>query len=168
MAVVSLERTDVARLGALARSLDVATPAHETFARICEVEKWPVWLSFVKSARRLDTGPIELGSEVALRGAIPGEPEELYEVDRFLNGHIMSLVGAYSIRRRIDFRVEGKSNSSRVVVRVDYPAYGGVIGTLVDRMTVRPRLDAALADSLVHFKGLVEFGNNEEGVLQDF
>ncbi|MBV9103852.1 MAG: hypothetical protein JO060_09680, partial [Candidatus Eremiobacteraeota bacterium] len=93
MAVVSLERTDVARLGALARSLDVATPAHETFARICEVEKWPVWLSFVKSARRLDTGPIELGSEVALRGAIPGEPEELYEVDRFLNGHIMSLVG---------------------------------------------------------------------------
>jgi uncharacterized membrane protein len=168
MALGAFERTDQARVGALARSLEVASPAQNAFALICEIEKWPVWLSFVKSARRLDAGPMSLGSEIAIRGAIPGEAEEIYEVDRFLPNHIMSLVGAYSIRRRIDFRVEGKSKSSRVVVRVDYPAYGGVLGTLYDRMTVRRRLEAALGESLVHFKGLVEFANGKDDALEDF
>jgi len=143
---------------ALTCSQDLGTSPEAAFALICEVEKWPVWLSFAKSARRVnETQPLGLGSEVALRGAIPGEAEELYEVDQFLDGHIVSLVGAYSLRRRIDFRIERKSDRSKIVVRVDYPAYGGVLGALIDRMTARRRLDRALEDSLVHFKGLVEF-----------
>ncbi len=32
-------------------SLDVESSAEETFALLCAVEKWPVWLSFVRSAR---------------------------------------------------------------------------------------------------------------------
>jgi hypothetical protein len=143
---------------ALTCSQDLGTSPEAAFALICEVEKWPVWLSFAKSARRTDESlPFGLGSEVALRGAIPGEPEELYEVDQFLDGYIVSLVGAYSLRRRIDFRIERKSQRSKIVVRVDYPAYGGMIGALIDRMTARRRLDRALEDSLIHFKGLVEF-----------
>ena len=42
-------------------------------------------------------------------------------------------------------------------MRVDYPTYGGLMGALVDRMTARRRLDSQLADSLLHFKGLVEY-----------
>jgi hypothetical protein len=100
---------------------------------------------------------------------IPGEDEELYEVDRFLEGHVVSLVGAYSLRRRIDFRIERKTTRSKLVVRVDYPAYGGVLGALLDRVTARRRLDRALEDSLVHFKGLVEFSGAGEGeLLADF
>jgi uncharacterized membrane protein len=156
------------RPGTLVRSVEVSTSAETAFALLCEVEKWPVWLSFLKSARRLDAGPLGVGSEVALRSAIPGEDEQLYEVDRFLSGHAISLVGAYSIRRRLDFRVEGKSASVRVVVRVDYPSYGGVLGAIFDRMTARRRLEAALTDSLVHFKGLVEFGGAKDAVLEDF
>jgi hypothetical protein len=107
---------------------------------------------------------------VALRGAIPGEAEELYEVDRFLGNHVVSLVGAYSLRRRIDFRIERKGDRSKLVVRVDYPSYGGVLGALIDRMTARRRLESALADSLVHFKGLVEFdaGAGLDDLLADF
>ena len=111
---------------AVHRSLDLATSPEAAFALICEVEKWPVWLSFLRSARVVDgAGPLRPGSEVALRSAIPGEEEELYEVDRFLEGHVVSLVGAYSVRRRIDFRIERKTDRSKIVVRVDYPAYGG-------------------------------------------
>jgi uncharacterized membrane protein len=168
MAVITLDGSERSTAGTLVRSLDVATPAEAAFGLICEVEKWPVWLSFLKSARRVDAGPIGLASEVALRSTIPGEAEELYEVDRFIMGHMLSLVGAYSIRRRIDFRVEGKSVTSRVVVRVAYPAYGGVLGTLLDRMTARRKLEAALGDSLIHFKGLVEFGSTTDEVLKDF
>jgi len=153
---------------ALYRSQDVAATPQVAFAMICEVEKWPVWLSFLRSARRTERGPFGIGSEVAIRSAIPGEDEELYEVDKFLEAHVLSLVGAYSVRRRIDFRIEGKSDRAKIVVRLDYPSYGGLLGALYDRMTARRRLGAALGDSLVHFKGLVEFNVNPDETLADF
>jgi hypothetical protein len=151
-------------------SQDLASSPEAAFALICEVEKWPVWLSFLRTARRLDESTaLGVGSEVGLRGALVGEDEELYEVDQFLEGHIMSLVGAFSLRRRIDFRIERKSRISKLVVKVDYPSYGGSIGALIDRMTARRKLDRALVDSLVHFKGLVEFKDvPHDPLLADF
>jgi hypothetical protein len=136
---------------------------------VCEVEKWPVWLSFLKTARRIEPErPLEVGSELAIRSQIPGEEEELFEVERFIAGHHVGLVGAFSCRRRIDLRIEQKSERSKIVVRLDYPTYGGALGALYDRLTVRRRLEGALADSLVHFKGLVEFERGADGVWEDF
>jgi hypothetical protein len=155
---------------AIHRCQDVASPAATAFAKICEVEKWPVWLSFLQSARRTEPHlPFAVGTEIAIRAAELGgsSDEELFEVDRFLPGFHVSLVGAFSCRRRLDFRVEQKSERSKIVVRMDYPTYGGLTGALVDRFTRRRRLDAALADSLLHFKGLVEF-DPEDGLVADF
>ena len=168
--VASYGSTDRLSASALVSSQDLGSSPEAAFSLICEVEKWPVWLSFAKTVRRLDDSvPFGLGSEVAVRSAMPGEEEELYEVDQFLDGHIVSLVGAYSLRRRIDFRIERKSERSKLVLRVDYPAYGGVLGTLIDRMTARRRLDRAIEDSLVHFKGLVEFRDVPcDEILADF
>jgi uncharacterized membrane protein len=166
MPSVSLDRPSPR---ALHRSQDVASPARTAFDLACEVEKWPVWLSFLRSARRVEPGePIALGSEVAIRSNLPGEDEELFEVDRFIPGHQLSLVGAYSVRRRIDIRIEQKSARSKLVVRVDYPTYGGVLGALVDRFTRRRKLDLALNDSLIHFKGLCEFDQSPDAILDDF
>lgn len=154
---------------ALHRAQDVASPARTAFDLVCEVEKWPVWLSFVRSARRVDpAAPLGLGSEVGIRAEVFGADEELFEVDRFLPGHQISLVGAYSIRKRIDVRIESKTERSKIVVRVDYPAYGGVLGKLVDRLTRRRRLDVALDHSLVHFKGLCEYDRAPDALLADF
>ena len=166
MPSVSLDRPSPR---ALHRSQDVASPARTAFDLVCEVEKWPVWLSFMRSARRVEPAePIALGSEVAIRSNLPGEDEELFEVDRFIPGHQLSLVGAYSVRRRIDIRIEQKSARSKLVVRVDYPTYGGVLGALVDRLTRRRKLDIALNDSLIHFKGLCEFDQSPDAILDDF
>jgi uncharacterized membrane protein len=166
MPSVSLDRPSPR---ALHRSQDVASPARTAFDLICEVEKWPVWLSFLRSARRVEPGePIGLGSEVAIRSNLPGEDEELFEVDRFIPGHQLSLVGAFSVRRRIDIRIEQKSARSKLVVRVDYPTYGGILGALVDRFTRRRKLDIALNDSLIHFKGLCEFDQSPDAILDDF
>ncbi|MGA2393567.1 MAG: hypothetical protein ABSH03_09485 [Candidatus Lustribacter sp.] len=153
---------------AIYRAQDVASPAATAFRRICEVEKWPVWLSFLRSARLTEPQiPFGAGSEVAIRSGLPGGEEELFEVDRFIDGHHISLVGAYSCRWRLDFRVEQKSERSKVAVRLDYPTYGGAVAALFDQLTRRRRLDAALGDSLLHFKGLVEF-EREDGLLDDF
>jgi len=166
MPSVSLDRPSPR---ALHRSQDVASPARTAFDLVCEVEKWPVWLSFLRSARRVEPGePIGLGTEVAIRSNLPGEDEELFEVDRFIPGHLLSLVGASSVRRRIDIRIEQKSARSKLVVRVDYPTYGGVLGALVDRLTRRRKLDIALNDSLIHFKGLCEFDQSPDAILDDF
>jgi len=140
------------------RSQDVAAPAPAAFQIVCEVEKWPVWLSFLRSARRIDpSSPLRIGAEVAIRSAIPGDEEELFEVDGYIEGYLLSLVGAYSCRRRLDLRIERKTERSKIVVRLDYPTYGGALSQFVDRLTTRRKLDVALGDSLVHFKGLAEF-----------
>ncbi|GAC1654274.1 MAG: hypothetical protein NVS9B12_04790 [Vulcanimicrobiaceae bacterium] len=150
-------------------AVDLQSTPEEAFALVCEVEKWPVWLSFLRSAKLADPsarmGP---GSEVIVRSAIPGEVEQLYEVDQFIDNHRLSLVGAYSVRRRIDFRIERKTSRSKMAVRLDYPAYGGRLATLMDRMTSRRKLAGALAESLEHFKGLVEYSRAPDALLADF
>ncbi len=168
--MIASQRLERPSPSALHRSQDLSTTPEAAFKLICEVEKWPVWLSFLKSARRVDGGsPFGLGSEVAVRSGIPGDPEEVYEVDRYLAGHIVSFVGVYSVRRRIDFRIERHTERSKLVVRLDYPAYGGVLGALYDRFTARRRLETALEVSLAHFKGLVEFKDvPHDGILADF
>ncbi len=160
----------VATATGLLGSQDLACSSEAAFALLRDVEKWPVWLSFCTSARRSEADlTLATGSEIALRGTIPGGREELYEVDRYIDGHMLSLVGAYSLRRRIDFRLEQKASRTRLVARIDYPAYGGVLGAFVDRVTARRRLETALSESLIHFKGLVEYHDVEgDPLLADF
>ncbi|MHB8146950.1 MAG: SRPBCC family protein [Vulcanimicrobiaceae bacterium] len=154
-------------LRSFSASLDIETPAEEAFALLCAVEKWPVWLSFLRSAKLCDpnTG-LALGSEVVVRAHVPGEEEQLYEVDQFIANYHLSLVGAYSVRRRLDFRIERKTSRSKLHVKLAYPAYGGRVGVLVDRWKHGRRLAHALDEALVHFKGLVEY-RSEDGLLGD-
>ncbi len=152
----------------LSCSQDFASDAKTAFDLVCEVEKWPVWMSFLRSSRRLEPAKrLAAGSEIGLRSTIPGEDEELYEVDHFIDGHLVSLVGAFSVRRRLEFRIERKSAYSRLVVRCDYPTYGGMLGAFVDRMTYRRKLEGELGNSLVHFKGLVEYDTSDGTILDD-
>jgi hypothetical protein len=160
-------RADCPRSITVSGAQEIGADPSSAFALICQVEKWPVWLSFLRSARRIDRNALGLGSEVAIRGAIPGNDEELYEVDHYLDGHVVSLVGAYSVRRRIDLRVERVGARGRVVARFTYPVYRGLLGSWIDRLTVRRKLEAALGDSLVHLKGLVEYRNGPGEALAD-
>ncbi|HEY8297791.1 MAG TPA: SRPBCC family protein [Candidatus Baltobacteraceae bacterium] len=153
----------------LSGSLDIETSAEAAFALICSVGKWPVWLSFLRSAELAGAkAPIGLGSEILVRSMIPGEPEQRYEVDQFVSNFHLSLVGAFSVRRRIDFRVERKTSRSKVHVRVEYPAYHGWFGSIYDHLTSGRKLAALLEDSLVHFKSLVEYETHKDAILADF
>ena len=149
-------------------SLDLNCSAEEAFALLCAVEKWPVWLSFLRSARRnAPNGELGIGSEVVIRSSLPGAEEELYEVDGLIANYRLSLVGAFSLRRRLEFRIERRTSCSKLHVRLAYPAYHGRLGTMLQRLQRGRRVASALDDSLVHFKGLVEF-KRDEPVLADF
>ncbi|MBV8721115.1 MAG: hypothetical protein JO277_03125 [Candidatus Eremiobacteraeota bacterium] len=145
-------------LRSFSASVDVESSAEDAFALLCAVEKWPVWLSFLRSSRMAaPNAQLELGSDVVVRSCLPGEEEQLYEDDALIANYHLSLVGAYSTRRRLDFRIERKTSRSKVHVRFSYPAYHGWIGAVFDRWRHGRRLNSALSDALVHFKGLVEY-----------
>jgi hypothetical protein len=88
-------------------------------------------------------------------------------VDDLIANYRLSLVGAYSLRRRLDFRIERRTARSKLHVRLAYPAYHGRLGGLIDRFQRGRRLSSALDASLLHFKGLVEY-NRDAAVLADF
>jgi len=149
-------------------SLDLDCSAEHAFALLCAVEKWPVWLSFLRTARQTNAASaLNVGSEVIIRSWLPGAEEELYEVDGLIANYRLSLVGAYSLRRRLEFRIERRTSCSKLHVRLAYPAYHGRLGSLLDRWQRGRKLASALDDSLVHFKGLVEY-KRDEPVLADF
>lgn len=150
-------------------SVDVQTPAESAFSLLCEVEKWPLWLPFLRMAKlhEPDQG-LGLGSEIFVSSAIPGESEQLFEVDRFIRNHHVSLVGAYSMRRRLDFRIEGQSTRSRLHARLEYPAYGGRLGAFFDRVRSARKLTTQFDEAVLHFKHLVEYNTEKDALLADF
>jgi uncharacterized membrane protein len=169
---MALSRLEATRRGtqALGAAVDLRTDAETAFAMLCEVEKWPVWLSFLRSAQLVEAFvPFGPGSEVRLRSAIPGEPEQLFEVDHFITNYQISLVGAYSTRRRLDFRLERKTSRCKLNVRIEYPAYGGRLALMLDSMRCARKLAAQLEDSVTHFKNLAEYNHNaKDELLADF
>jgi uncharacterized membrane protein len=158
----------VPMLRSYSASLDIDSPVEDAFALLCAVEKWPVWLSFIRSAKTAEpASPLALGTEVTVRSTLPGEEEQVYEVDQFISNFHLSLVGAYSVRRRLDFRIERKTSRAKIHVKLTYPAYGGRVGAIVDSWRNGRKLERDLDDALVHFKGLVEYGTSEPA-LADF
>jgi uncharacterized membrane protein len=153
----------------LSAAADIQAPAETAFELLCAVEKWPVWLGFLRSASILDGGPLGVGSEIVVRSAIPGDEEQRFEVDHFIGNYQLSLVGAYSVRRRIDFRLERKTTRCKLHARLEYPAYGGRLGALYDALRVGRKLATQLEESLVHFKHLAEYRPAEKDeLLADF
>jgi hypothetical protein len=70
------------------------------------------------------------------------------------------------VRRRLDFRIERRTSTARVHVRLSYPAYHGRLGALRDAWRHDRKLSTALEEALIHFKGLVEYRRNDP-VLAD-
>lgn len=150
-------------------SIDVQKPAESAFSLLCAVEKWPLWLPFLQTAKlREESEKLRLGSEISVRSAIPGEPEQLFEVDRFIQNHHVSLVGAYSTRRRLDFRLESQSKRSRLHARVEYPSYGGRLGAIYQQFRSARKLSAQIQEAVLHFKHLAEYEAAKDALLADF
>lgn len=160
MAVVAVPARPPAS-SSFSASLEVESPAESAFALLCSIEKWPVWLSFVRSARLVGPEPLGVGSDVIVRSSLPGDEEQQFEVDAYVSNFHLALVGAYSTRRRLDFRIERKTTRSKVHVRLAYPAYHGRLGALIDGWRHGRRLRAALDEALIHFKGLVEYRHGD-------
>ncbi len=127
------------------------------FSRICSISTWPVWLSFVRRAELNDrTSELTHSSDVLLASDLSEGAEEVFEVEELIKPYLLTLVGAFSCRRRIQFRIEAKNKLAKVIVKIAYPRRGGLFYKPFDGFMQRRKLNAALVHSLQTFKGLVE------------
>lgn len=141
---------------------DLNVSADIAFSRICSIQTWPVWLSFVKRAELEDRASrLTHDSDIILSSDLSDGQEEVFEVEELIEPYLLTLVGAFSCRRRIQFRVETKDSISRVIVKIALPAYGGIVRRYTDGFMFRRKLHASLTQSLQTFKGLVEHDASE-------
>lgn len=135
---------------------DIAAPAEKAFALVTDISRWPVWFSPVVSAQHPESLPVALDEELLVCLHCGRRRwHESFEVTRFVRNAFLSLEGAFSAARRIDFRFEQRAGHTRVACAIGYRVFG-VVPSIVDAAFNRQRVKRELRDSLVHLKGLLE------------
>jgi uncharacterized membrane protein len=115
----------------ISRSVDVDASAATVWKIWTDVERWPEWNETVHAVRRLDDGPLHVGSVVRVKQ--PRLPAAVWRVTEVDEGRmfvwVTRSVGVTTVgRHRIESRGEG---STTVTASVDF---GGALGPLVGRL----------------------------------
>jgi uncharacterized membrane protein len=136
---------------------DVDAPAETVFSFVTDISRWPVWFSPVVSAQHPDSLPVALDEELLLCLHCGRRRwHETFEVTRFVRSAFLSLEGAFSAARRIDFRFEQRGKQTRVAASIGYPVFGGPIKSAIDHLFQRRRVRRELRESLSRLKGMLE------------
>jgi hypothetical protein len=149
--------------------VDVAVPVENAFAFVTDISRWPVWISSVVCAQHPQSGPVAVDEEFLLcLHAGRKRWHETFEVTRLVQNAFLSLEGAFSAARRIDFRFEQRGSVTRVACSMGYPLFGGFVSAWIDRAFRRRRVRHELRDSLQRLKGLLEERVESTAVGEDF
>ena len=144
--------------------IDVSVPAESAFSFIADISRWPVWMSSVVCAEHPQSLPLALREEVLLcLQAGKKRRQETFEVTRFVANAFLSLEGAYSAARRIDFRFEQRGPSTRIAYAIGYPVFG-LAAAWIDGALRRRRVRSELRESLQRLKGLLEERGESEAL----
>jgi uncharacterized membrane protein len=153
--------------------IDVAVPADRVYGFAVDISRWPLWFSPVVCAQHPDGCDLAVNQELLLcLHAGRRRWQERFEVTRLVSNAFLSLEGAYSAARRIDFRFEQRGAQTRVACSIGYRVFGGALAGMLDAVFRRPRVRNEVRDSLHRLKGLLEeraeqFGIDEDARLPD-
>jgi uncharacterized membrane protein len=149
--------------------VDVAVPVENAFEFVTDISRWPVWISSVVCAQHPQSLPVAMDEELLLCLHTGRRRwHETFEVTRFVHNAFLSLEGAFSAARRIDFRFEQRGSFTRVGCAMGYPVFGGFVSAWIDRAFRRRRVRRELRDSLMRLKGLLEERVESMAVGEDF
>jgi len=112
-------------------TIDIKAPPDQVWGALRDVEHWSEWTPTVIQIRRLDVGPLAIGTRVIIRQPklLPAR-WQVIEVDEG-RSFTWITVGP-GIRVTARHSVEGTANSSRVTLSLDF---SGPLGPLAARLT---------------------------------
>src|SRR5262245_23034856 len=112
-------------------STDVAVPADRVWEVMSDIERWHEWTPSVSSIKRLDRGPLAVGSRAVVRQ--PKLPPALWKVAAIEPGRSFTWVNvAPGLRVVGHHSVEQNGASSRATLSLDFQ---GIFGGLLGRVT---------------------------------
>jgi uncharacterized membrane protein len=119
-------------------SIDVEAPIERVWAVLCDVERWPEWATTVTSVRRLDDGPLAVGSRARIEQ--PKIPPTEYVVTDLEPGRSFTWVatgpGVRTTARHVLEPV--RTGGTRVTLAVEQAGpVGAVVGRFYRRLTER-------------------------------
>jgi uncharacterized protein YndB with AHSA1/START domain len=135
-------------------AVDIDAPPDRVWSVIRDIEKWPEWTPTVRKVRRLDEGPLAVGSRVVVwQPKLPPARWKVTELDDVRRSFTW---GTWSPGMRLQARhwVEGAGNTSRATISI---RFSGLLGPLFARLT-RNLNDRYLA---LEAKGLREYSERK-------
>jgi uncharacterized membrane protein len=111
-------------------SIDVEAPAERVWEVLRDVERWPEWASTVTSVRRLDDGPLAVGSQARIEQ--PRIPPTEYVVTELEPGRSFTWVATGPGVRTTARHVLEVLDSSRTRVTLTVEQ-AGIVGSVVGR-----------------------------------
>jgi uncharacterized membrane protein len=112
------------------KTVDIDAPPEKVFAVLCDVERWPEWTSTMSSVRRLDKGPLAVGSSAQVRQ--PKLRPAVWQVTEFEgNRNFTWLARSPGLRMKAGHLVEPRGSGSRVALSFEM---SGPLAPLVSRL----------------------------------
>ena len=110
---------------------EIPAPADRVWAVMADIERWPEWTPTVTRIRRLDRGPLVVGSRARIRQ--PKLPPATWQVSELKPGRSFSWVTrSPGVCVTGEHRVEPAARGTRVTLSL---RFSGVLGGLVARLT---------------------------------
>lgn len=134
-------------------SAEIGAPAALIFAIVSTPERLPEWSPSIARARRLDAGPVGLGSRAAMQARLLGQPiESETEVVSFEPGQRFATVGVRGPKLRTTFVLSPTPRGTRVDGSIEGELPGGRLAELV----AEPLLRSDFQQSLERLRALCE------------
>jgi uncharacterized membrane protein len=114
--------------------VDIRAPAHRVWAVMRDVERWPEWTPTVTEIRRLDRGPLAVGSRAVIRQPkLPPAKWQVTQLDDEGRSCTWLTRGPF-MRLEARHWVQDSGNGSRATLSI---RFSGLLGPLFARLTRR-------------------------------
>lgn len=111
-------------------SIDIQAPPDRVWAIMSDVRRWHEWTASITSIKRLDEGPLRVGSRAMVRQ--PKVPPALWRVTELEEGRRFSWVTGSPIARATGHHsVEPHADGSRATLALEF---SGILGALFARL----------------------------------
>ena len=118
-------------------TIEIAAPVARVWQVMIDIDRWNEWTPSVSSIKRLDTGPLIVGSQLVIRQ--PKFPPALWKITEIEQGVSFTWVNiGPGIRVVAHHCVKPNGNGSQATLSLDFKGvFGGVLGGMTRRITER-------------------------------